>query len=269
MGYYVAVEQDVKIFVEDVNPDGKQTLLFIHGWPADHRLFEYQFNVLPALGYRCIAIDLRGFGHSDKPWDGFSFDCLADDVRSVVDTLKLDRFILVGHSVGGAISIRYMGRHAGHGVSKLILLAAAAPSFIQRPNFPYGLRKEEVDQLIEATENNRPKMLHDLNDTFFFQNVGGPFADWFFQINLLAAGYSTSAVLVSLREETLFSDIAGIMVPTLILQGIHDEIVKPQLAMVLHESIPGSKLVWLDSSGHGLFWEQKDEVNEQIAHFIG
>ncbi|MBD2869939.1 alpha/beta fold hydrolase [Paenibacillus arenilitoris] len=268
MGYFVEAKQDVKIFVEDVNPAGEHTLLFIHGWPADHRLFEYQFNVLPAMGFRCVAIDLRGFGHSDKPWEGYSYDCLADDVRSVVDALHLRNFTLVGHSVGGAISIRYMGRHGGHGVSKLILLAAAAPSFVQRLDFPYGLSKDDVDRLIEATENDRPKMLRDLNGMFFFRNIGEPFADWFFQINLLAAGYSTTAVLVSLREETLFGDVASIRVPTLILQGVHDEIVKPQLAAVLHKSIPGSKLVWLGDSGHGLFWEQKEKVNEEIIGFV-
>ncbi|CAM4408200.1 hypothetical protein PAAL109150_25470 [Paenibacillus alkaliterrae] len=96
MGYYVEVEPGVNIYVEDVNPSSAKTILFIHGWPANHKLFEYQFDVLPALGYRCIGIDLRGFGKSDKPWLGYSYDRLADDVRAVVDALKLQSFTLVG-----------------------------------------------------------------------------------------------------------------------------------------------------------------------------
>lgn len=269
MGYFVAVESNVNIYVEDVNPGSEKTILFIHGWPANHKLFEYQFDVLPAMGYRCIGIDLRGFGNSDKPFHGYSYDRLADDVRGVVDALCLKNFTLVGHSVGGAISIRYMARHNGHSVSKLVLMAAAAPSFTLRPNFPYGLPKEAVSKLIEDTYNNRPKMLQEFGDMFFFQNVTEPFSDWFFQLGLQAAGYSTAAVLESLRDESLFADLGKIQVPTLIFQGVHDQIVLPQLAVAINEGIPNSKLVWLESSGHGLFWEQRDTINEEMSQFIG
>jgi non-heme chloroperoxidase len=79
------------------------------------------------IGFRCIAMGLRGFGNSSMPWNGYSYNQLADDVRAVVDTLGLKSFILVGFSIGGAIAIRYMARHAGVGVTKLALLAAAAP----------------------------------------------------------------------------------------------------------------------------------------------
>jgi non-heme chloroperoxidase len=70
MGYYVRVEPNVKIYVEDLNPEGERTILFLHGWPGSHRLFEYQFDQLPKMGYRCIGIDTRGFGSSDKPYGG-------------------------------------------------------------------------------------------------------------------------------------------------------------------------------------------------------
>src|SRR5665647_3649135 len=106
MGYYVRVEPNVRIYVEDINPQGSKTILFIHGWPLNHKMFEYQFNVLPAMGYRCIAIDQRGFGSSDKPWEGYDLDRMADDVRCVIDALQLKNITLAGHSYGGAISIR-------------------------------------------------------------------------------------------------------------------------------------------------------------------
>ncbi|MET3322309.1 UNVERIFIED_ORG: pimeloyl-ACP methyl ester carboxylesterase, partial [Peribacillus simplex] len=52
MGYFITVEPGVRINVEDVNPKGNKTILFIHGWPLNHKQFEYQFNILPAMGYR-------------------------------------------------------------------------------------------------------------------------------------------------------------------------------------------------------------------------
>lgn len=50
MGYYINVEPGVTIYAEDINPAGKTTVVFLHGWPGDHNLFEYQFNQLPKRG---------------------------------------------------------------------------------------------------------------------------------------------------------------------------------------------------------------------------
>ncbi|WP_315118141.1 alpha/beta hydrolase [uncultured Clostridium sp.] len=268
MGYYIKVEPDVKIYVEDVNPNGSKTILFIHGWPANHNLFEYQFNELPKMGYRCIGMDIRGFGNSDKPWGGYDYNRLADDVRCVVEALKLKDFTLAGHSVGGAIAIRYMARHNGYGVSKLALFAAAAPSFTRRPNFPYGLPKEEVTKLIQGTYSDRPKMLQGFGDIFFFQYTTGPFSDWFFQLGLQGAGWSTAALATTLRDESLFSDLGKIHVPTLILHGIHDKVSLFPLAIAQNKGIRNSKLVPFKYSGHGLFWEERDKFNMELMNFI-
>lgn len=268
-GHYVKVEPNVRIYAEDVNPGGGgKTILFIHGWPANHNLFEYQFDQLPKMGYRCIGMDIRGFGKSDRPWRGYSYDRLADDVLAVVKGFKLGNFILGGHSVGGAIAVRYMARHQGYGVSKLALFAAAAPSFTKRPDFPYGLPKEDVTKLIEQTYNDRPEMLREFGDMFFFQYLTQPFTEWFFQLGLEAAGWATAAVAISLRDESLFSDLEKIKVPTLILHGIHDKVCPFPLAKAQKAGIKNSRLVPFKYSGHGLFYDEKDKFNKELAEFI-
>ena len=88
-----------------------------------------------------------------------------------------------------------MGRHNGFGVSRLVLIAAAAPSLIKRPDFPYGLDEETVLQMIEDTYNDRPEMLRNFAERFFFQHVTPAFSDWFFQLGLEAAGWATTPVL--------------------------------------------------------------------------
>jgi len=52
VGYFVTVESGVKLYVEDINPSGSKTIVFLHGWPLSHKQFEYQFDVLHAMGYR-------------------------------------------------------------------------------------------------------------------------------------------------------------------------------------------------------------------------
>lgn len=269
MGYYIQVEPGVKVYIEDLNPEGNKTILFIHGWPVDHRMFEYQFDQLPKMGFRCIGMDCRGFGMSDKPWRGYDYNRLADDIRCVVDALDLHDFTLGGHSTGGAIAIRYMARYNGYRAAKLALFAAAAPSLIQRPYFPYGLPREAIFKIIADTYQDRPEMLQNFGNMFFFQYITQAFSDWFFQLGLTAAGWSTAAVANTwLDEEGLFADLGQITVPTLILHGIHDKVCLYPLAIAQHEGIKNSKLVPFEFSGHGLFYDQREKFNEELSRFV-
>ncbi|SHF41992.1 non-heme chloroperoxidase [Seinonella peptonophila] len=257
MGYFVNVEPDINLYVEDLNPSGNKTIVFLHGWPFSHKQFEYQFNVLPSMGYRCVGIDWRGFGDSDKPIDGYNFDRLADDVRAVVDTLKLDPFTLLGHSTGGAIAVRYAARHHNHQLSKLVLVDAAAPK---------GFTKETAKRLLAGTFNDRPKMIRDVIDTFFFQYVTTPFSDWFFQLGLQAASWSTAAIIILLRDENLDADLPKIGAPTLIIHGIHDQVIPFNQAKELHQKIRHSHIAPFRYSGHAAFWEERDKFNHLLIN---
>lgn len=267
MGIFIRVERNVSLYAEDLNPEGEKTILFLHGWPANHNLFEYQFNELPPKGFRCVGLDTRGFGESDQPFSGYGYDRLADDVRTVIESMKLSNLTLVGHSMGGAIAVRYMARHSGYGVSKLVLAGAAVPSVTQRPDFPYGLPKEAVTDLINQTYADRPQMLQNFGQMFFFQNTTQPFMEWFLMMGLQAAGWATAKCAVTFRDETLFSDLPKIDVPTLILHGVHDRVCLFPLAQAMNRGIRNSRLVPFELSGHGLMWEEQDKFNRELAAF--
>lgn len=255
MGYYVSVEPGVNLFVEDINPTGNKTIVFIHGWPLSHKQFEYQFNILPAMGYRCIGIDWRGFGQSDKPISGYTYNRLAMDIYMVVCALQLNNFTLVGHSTGGAIVIRYMSKFNGIGVSKIVLVDAAAP---------IGFTKETANQFLKEALNDRPKMMQEVTDGFFFQYITDPFRDWFFQMGMQAASWSTAAVIRLLRDETLYEDLNKINTPTFIVHGIHDKVIPFAQAQQLNEKITNSQLIPFQYSGHGPFWEERNKFNELL-----
>jgi len=269
MGFKIEVETNVNVYVEDINPAGNKTIVFIHGWPGDHSLFEYQFNQLPKMGYRCIGIDCRGFGLSDKPWTGYDYNRLSDDVRCVVEALKLYNFVLAGHSTGGAICVRYMARHHGYGVAKLALFAAAAPSVVQRPYFPYGLEKQAVLDIIKGTYTDRPSMLRAFGKMIFFKPVSGPLSDWIFKLGLQAASWSTAAIARTwLGEEGLFQDLKTIQAPTLILHGINDQVCLYPLAIAQKNSIRYARLIPFEACGHFLFYDQQERFNKELIRFI-
>lgn len=269
MELYIEVEPNIKVHVNDINPGGAKTLLFIHGWPANQEMFEYQYNQLIPLGYRCIGVDTRGFGKSDKPLTGYGYNRLADDILMVIKALGLNNITLIGHSTGGAIAIRYMARHFGYKISNLILAASAAPSLVQRFDFPYGQKAEDIEQnFIQLTLRDRPKMLRDFGNIFFHNPVSNPFSDWFFGLGLEAASWSTIAIARSWLSETLFTDLPKIHIPTLILHGVHDQVVPYELGVIQSRSIPDSKLVTFNHSGHGLFYDELDHFNQELIQFV-
>lgn len=269
MGYFVKVEPDVNIYVEDINPKGSKTIFFVHGWPGDHNLFEYQYNQLPRLGYRCIGMDIRGFGLSDRPWEGYDYNRLSDDIRVIVEELHLRNITLCGHSTGGAIVIRYMARHQGYGVSRLALFAAAAPSLIKRPYFPYGLPKQAVLDIIQGTFNDRPNMLMNFGNMIFHNFVTPTLSDWIFQLGLQASSWATAAVANTwIDDEDLFQDLKMIQVPTLILHGLDDQVCLYPLAIAQKSSIQNAKLVSFESCGHFLFYDQLEKFNKELVQFI-
>mgnify|MGYP000141501690 CR=1 FL=1 len=266
MSHYIEVEKNVKLFVEDI---GEGTpIVFIHGWPLNHTMFEYQFTQLTQEGYRCIGIDLRGYGKSDCSLEGYSYDRMADDIRAVIDELQLDNIILVGFSVGGAISIRYMSKHSEYNVDKLVLVGAAAPVFTQRDNYVYGHTLQEINDMIEAIHLDRPKMVADFGQKFLENEVSAPFSIWLNALGLEASAHGTIRLLESLRDEDLREDLGQIHVPTAIFHGELDKICPFVFAEMMNEEIEGSKLIPFNESGHGLLFDEKEKFNQELKAFL-
>lgn len=266
MGHYVEVEKDINLFVEDIGQG--QPIIFIHGWPVNHKMFEYQMNELPKHGYRFIGIDLRGYGKSDRPWTGYNYDRQADDIRAVIEYLQLENAVLAGFSMGGPIALRYMARHEAFQISKLILLAPAAPKFTKSDDYTLGIEPVEVDDMITAIQKDRPGFLRGFGEKFFHQEPSEPFRQWFGSLGLEASAHGTIHSAKALRDEDSRPDLAAINVSTLILHGKFDEICPYTFASQLAEEITNAKVIDFENSGHGLIFEEKEKVNSEILSFL-
>lgn len=265
---FVEVEPNVRLWVKDVGQGSP--MVFLHGWPASHRMFEYQFNELPKHGVRCIGIDTRGFGHSDHPWDGFDYMRLSHDVAEVIDALELAKVTLVGFSQGGAIALRTAARY-GDRVERLVLMGAATPSLTRRDNFEFGLERSECDELIRQAYRDRPRMISTFARRLFHQpnSLSPEFTAWFQRLCEEASGHATIACCELLRDADLRFDLGEVKCPTLVLHGANDRVCPFELAEQTHASIAGSTLVQVDAAGHGFFYEQRNRVNEELLKFVG
>lgn len=249
---YVQVAPGISLFVSDWG-EGKP-ILFIPGWAYGHEMFEYQFTRLTAQGYRCIGVTMRGFGHSDKPWKGYDFDTFADDLKVVLGSLSLNDITLVGFSMGGAITLRYMGKHNQANVSKLVLLGAATPCLTKKPDFPQGLDIAVYDGFIEACQTDRAALSENFAKATFHSSVSASLINTIVDMAMQASPIATIKCVEALRDSDLRPDLKAVTVPTLICHGQHDQVAPFDItAKVNHAGINSSTLIVFENSGHGLF----------------
>ncbi|SHL22111.1 alpha/beta fold hydrolase [Flavobacterium pectinovorum] len=266
---YIEVEKNVKLHVTDLG-EGKPVVL-IHGWPLSDAMYEYQYAELIQKGYRVIGITLRGFGLSDKPGGAYNYDVYADDIKVILDKLKIEGATIGGFSMGGATVIHYVAKYNAAHVSKLALFGAAAPLWTKRADFNYGFwTKEDVNGLIALNNTNRPQLFENFGKIFPANetSVSAGQGAWLGTIQAQASPYAMAESMKALRDTDLREDLKKIKIPTLILHGTQDKICSYELAEQMHKSIANSTLVPFEKSGHALFIEELPKFNAELIKFI-
>src|SRR5262245_48718126 len=95
---------------------------FSHGWPLNSDAWNGQMLFLAQHGYRVVAHDRRGHGHSSQASEGNNMNGYADDFAAVIEALNLRDVTAVGHSTGGGEVARYIGRHGTKRVTRAVLI---------------------------------------------------------------------------------------------------------------------------------------------------
>jgi non-heme chloroperoxidase len=264
---YIEVERNVRLHITDAG-EGRPVVL-IHGWPLSDEMYEYQYNDLINNNFRVIGITLRGFGKSDKPYGEYNYDVFALDIKKVFNVLDIKDALLGGFSMGGSVAIRFAASDKGAHVSSLALFGAAAPIWTQRKDFPYNLPKTAVDELIELSYKDRPRLLSDFAKIFSAteSSLNEGIGSWLNSICLSASSYATVQCLIALRDTDLRRDLSEIAIPTLIMHGKKDKICSFDLAEQTKARINGSRLIGFENSGHSLFLEETRKFNEELIKF--
>jgi proline-specific peptidase len=264
---YIETSDGVRLHVRDWG-EGKP-LLFLHGWPLSDEMYEYQFDELRKKGFRCIAFSLRGFGKSDQPDSGYSYDIFADDINTVLDDLGISQLPMIGFSMGGALAAYYASKYPER-VSKLVLIGAAAPIWTQREDYTIGSTKADVDKLIELCNSNRMELLKVFEGIFTASEDSIPVSikDWLHNLNMQASPIAMEECLKLLRDADLRQDLESVQVPTLILHGKKDKICPFEFSEEMRKRIKNSKVVPFENSGHAIFYEEKEKLNSELIKFL-
>jgi len=264
---FIEVEPNVKLHVTDLGEG--QPIVLIHGWPLNDAMYEYQYQYFVEKGFRVIGISMRGFGKSDRPYGKYDFDVFSDDIKVVLEKLKINNAVLGGFSMGGAVVIHYMAKYNGAHVSKLALFAAAAPSWKQREGYPYGASDEAAAGLIQTTRTNRQQLIEDFGKAFAASEnaISAGMAQWLASINSDASPYATTQSIIALRDLDLRPALSKINVPVAIFHGTKDKLCDFVFAEQLHKGLKNSYIVKFENSGHALFIEEMEKFNTELEKF--
>ncbi|PRY40107.1 pimeloyl-ACP methyl ester carboxylesterase [Spirosoma oryzae] len=263
---------DIEVFYQDLGT-GRPVVL-IHGWPLSSQLWDYQLAELPKHNLRVIAYDRRGFGKSSQPWDGYNYDTFADDLKAVLDTLDLQNVTLVGMSMGGGEVARYMSRHGGARVSKVVFLSAITPYLLKTDDNPDGVDGDVFDDMKEKLTKDRADFLQTFGKQFYGMGfldkpVSQAQLDGDFARAYAASQKATVDCVTAFAETDFRDDLAQIHVPTLIIHGDADKVVPIEAsAERTAAALPNAEYIVYEGAPHGLVVSEKDRVIEDLLSFI-
>ncbi|MEP6513877.1 MAG: alpha/beta hydrolase [Parafilimonas sp.] len=264
--------EEVKLCYEDYGK-GKPVVL-IHGWPLTKEMWEYQLDALVNAGLRVITYDRRGFGKSSRPWNGYDYDTLTDDLKAVLDELNLKDVTLVGFSMGGGEVARYFTRYGGENVSKIVLISSIVPYMLKTDDNPDGVPEEKMNEMLEQIEKDRIGFLDTFGKQFFGVNllshpVSTPLLDYYRMLCSMASPKGTKECMKSFGFTDLRDDAKAIDVPALIIHGDADKTVPIKTSSEqAAELIENNTYIVYEGAPHGLFYTEKERLNRDLISFI-
>jgi non-heme chloroperoxidase len=265
-------DADVSIYYEEYGK-GKPVVL-IHGWPLCLEMWEYQVAELGLKGQRLIAYDRRGFGKSSRPWGGYDYDTLAEDLHALLEQLNLEDVTLVGFSMGGGEVARYLSRYGNGRVKKAVLISTVLPYMEKKDDNPDGVDPSVFEEMLTGLKKDRPAFLENFSKMFYGVGlVKRPVSTAFLNYNqtlaMLASGHATEECAVAFAKTDFRKDLAAIKIPTLVIHGDADKTVPIEASSNrTSKAIPQAQYLVYEGAPHGLFVTERDRLNADLLEFL-
>lgn len=256
---------DLSIHYYEGGPSNAQTILMVHGFAANKDNW-LRFARHLSKDYRVIALDLPGFGASDRPTGSYDVGTQTERLASVVEAIGIGQLHLIGNSMGGHISALYAARYS----DKVLSLALLANAGITSP------QPSELMQLLERGAANplvvkQPEDFQRLLEFVFVQppylpeSLKGYFAEQ--AINNSAHYDQVFAHLIE-RYIPLEPELAKIQAPTLIIWGAEDRALHVSSIEVMQPLLRKPSVVIMPKTGHAPMIERPQQTAEHYRAFL-
>lgn len=238
-------------------PGSEPPLVLVHGFTDTSRSFSL---LAPHLsGGRLVMPDLRGHGAS-QAGEGCGVADFADDIAGLIRRLRLDRPVVVGHSLGGMVSILLAARHPELIGGLVVLASSLMPGLEQDHQLIDGVAAlrdpiSPADPFYEWWHACRPGVARAFLASLAKDASAIPAARW-------------RAILEEVRRTDLTAAARVVQAPTLIIAGGRDPLFGVAHQQALARALAGSRLVWAQDCGHNPHWEDPAFVAKAIAGML-
>lgn len=263
---------NISLYYEDYGM-GKPIIL-IHGWPLSGAMWEYQVAALVEEGYRVITYDRRGFGRSSRPFDGYSYESMAEDLQDLISKLSLKDVTLIGFSMGGGELGKYVEMFGTNNLSKLVFISSIAPFMLKTDDNPDGVPESVFTDMKDNIKKDRAGFLREFGKNFVNyednkDKVSQGLLDYSFNVAVNASPKGTLDCVDAFGKTDLREGLKKIDIPTLFVHGDADAIVPPKpTSKQGHELVKDSKLEMIKDAPHGLFYTHTNQLNKILVDFL-
>lgn len=273
----VASEHLYVTYTPSANSSNGDDVLLIHGFGGSTVTWIDTVPALAKAGYDVVAVDLLGFGLSEKEWDhDYSHAAQSARVLGIMDALGIERAVVVGHSMGGNVAAHLALSHPER-VERLVLVSASVlsdrdngssmiPVPVELLDFPVARRWAQI-LIREYVPSQFEGMLFDAayQDTMITATVASGY-----RRSLYTPGWDLGllGIMRDGRANELPLPISDLDVPTLLVWGARDTWVPAQQGETLQALIPGAKRVEFASVGHLPMHEVPADFNATLLAFL-
>jgi pimeloyl-ACP methyl ester carboxylesterase len=231
---------------------GRMNLVFIHGSGADHRIWIKQYTKFKD-DFNVAVIDLPGHGQSEGTGEQ-DVTLYVEWVKKFLESLAMEKPVLIGHSLGAAISLVFATRY-GEMLSGIVPVGGGARMPVNEmilkglktdPEFVIALAAK-----FSVSKENRERMSRTVIEGLSRANPDILYGD-----------------LLACDRLDITGQISRIRIPTLILCGVDDKMTPPTLSQFLRDNIPGSQLSLVENAGHMVMLENEGAFNMLLRTFV-
>ena len=236
-------------------------ILLLHGYTDSRRSYDPVLAQLPDF-VNAIAVSQRGHGDSERPEDGYLPADLASDIVHLMDTLSIQKAVVVGHSLGATVAQRFAIDYADRTLG-LVLVG----SFYTMHDHPavQQLWKSTVAQLTDPID---PGIVRTFQEGTVAHPLPQAFLDLVVQESLKVPARIWKQALRSALNTDFSNELPKIKVPTQLIWGNLDALASRLEQTALLSAINGSKLNVYGGAGHAPHWEEPARFANDIANFI-
>ena len=246
------------VYIGDI---GKGTLLvLVHGFLCSSRMWELQINFFKNY-FRVVTLDLPGFGKSNKATSCNRIESFANLVLDCLKEKKIDKFYLLGHSMGGMI-VQEMAKKSGDKIIKLICYSTG-------PKGEMPGRFETVDQSRENLKKNGLEITaKNIAKTWFVKGEEAEYFDICIEAGKQLSIETVDNALVAFKNWDGVETLKNIKNETLIVWGNKDKSYNLDQVQTLNSNIPNSSLFVFEGCAHNVHLEKPEEFNRTILNYL-